>query len=774
MPRPGRLVARARLLGPWRALCLVLVLAYALSVLSGQQAQYSLPIDGVLYTAAYAACAACCAARARRAGDSASVWRLLAIGIGLYALGWAAAAYWLVHDAVQPIPSIADVGWLAFYPLTFAAFIQVMRRLRIDRSSVLTLLDAVVAGLGAAAVCASIVLPALATSGNTSWPVTVTDAAYPCGDLLLLGVVVATLLAARFNVPPTVWVINAAIVVLIGGDSAYLTDVASGAITWGTWVNVAGVIALGAVSMCAGARFVARPASDRPSWLVHAVPPLASLSSLVILLLRAHGPFEPIVAGLAALTVAVAVVRLMLSYHEARALADSRQLAQSDELTGLLNRRGFQALAAAALSKASTPLAVLLVDLDGFKDINDSLGHPAGDDLLRALGGRLRTEGGSFGGPSGAGLVARIGGDEFAVLTDDRDDAAANVAARILATVKRPFYLHNMELRVDASIGIASSPQHGTNLDDLLRHADIAMYKAKAGHDGVLRYSPEAERNSGSLRAIAQLRFAIEHEPAQLVLHYQPKVNLLSGQLAGVEALVRWNHPERGFLMPGQFLSLAEKGRMMSALSDRVLQRALAELPTWHGELRGQTVAVNLPADAVSDPTLVERVSEMLESTGTPAHRLQLEITEDFLMADLAGARVVLEKLRLLGVGISIDDYGTGYSSLAYLRDLPVDELKLDRAFVQPILADRRAAAIVRSTIELAHSLGLRMVAEGIEDADTWHLLLAMGCDVGQGYLFGRPQAGADLELALAEPTHLLSQSAAAPMVWPVALRSPA
>jgi EAL domain-containing protein (putative c-di-GMP-specific phosphodiesterase class I) len=213
---------------------------------------------------------------------------------------------------------------------------------------------------------------------------------------------------------------------------------------------------------------------------------------------------------------------------------------------------------------------------------------------------------------------------------------------------------------------------------------------------------------------------------------------------------------------------------MMSALSDRVLQRALAELPTWHGELRGQTVAVNLPADAVSDPTLVERVSEMLESTGTPAHRLQLEITEDFLMADLAGARVVLEKLRLLGVGISIDDYGTGYSSLAYLRDLPVDELKLDRAFVQPILADRRAAAIVRSTIELAHSLGLRMVAEGIEDADTWHLLLAMGCDVGQGYLFGRPQAGADLELALAEPTHLLSQSAAAPMVWPVALRSPA
>jgi EAL domain-containing protein (putative c-di-GMP-specific phosphodiesterase class I) len=250
---------------------------------------------------------------------------------------------------------------------------------------------------------------------------------------------------------------------------------------------------------------------------------------------------------------------------------------------------------------------------------------------------------------------------------------------------------------------------------------------------------------------MAQLRHALERDPNQLVLHYQPKVDLLSGRLAGVEALARWQHPERGLLMPGEFLPLVQRARLQRLLTERVLERVLAELPLWHGELRGQPVAVNLPAEAVSDPTLVDCVAGLLRDTNTPSRLLQLEITEDFLMADLDGARVVLEKLRSLGVAISIDDYGTGYSSLAYLRDLPVDELKLDRAFVSPIMHDERAAAIVRSTIELAHSLGLRMVAEGIEDTATWHRLLAMGCDVGQGYLFGYPQPSAELAESMRE-----------------------
>jgi predicted signal transduction protein with EAL and GGDEF domain len=395
--------------------------------------------------------------------------------------------------------------------------------------------------------------------------------------------------------------------------------------------------------------------------------------------------------------------------------------------------------------------------------------------LLRAVGRRLGREAKVVIDSGRECLIARIGGDEFAVLADDTAGAATEVAERILRTIRRPFQLEGMELRVDASIGIASAPQHANTLDDLLRFADIAMYQAKARHGGVLRFSSDVdEQTRVGLRTTAELRHALEDDPAQLVVHYQPKVHLLSGRLAGVEALVRWCHPVRGLLMPGDFLPIAQKARLTGLLTERVLERVLAEMPTWKGELQGQSVAVNLPAEAVSDAALVERLAALLDETGLPASRLQLEITEDFLMADLTGARAVLDQLRALGIGISIDDYGTGYSSLAYLRDLPVDELKLDRAFVTPILGDQRAAAIVRSTIELAHSLGLRMVAEGIEDADTWHRLLAMGCDVGQGYFFGRPQAAGDLQLSLGSAAGVLGPIEDAALLWPVAIRSTA
>jgi diguanylate cyclase (GGDEF)-like protein len=509
--------------------------------------------------------------------------------------------------------------------------------------------------------------------------------------LLLLGGLVATLLVARFRVPAAVWVLLTATVLLVSCDSTYVAGIATGTFAWDTWQRVVWLLVFVAVSSFSGTAFEARrargssPALPAPlvsSWLVNCVPGFAILSSLVILLVRSHGRLEPIVAGLAAVTVTVAGARLMFSFHEARALAHSQWLAHTDELTGLVNRRGFQDVAARALADAPGPLAVLLVDLDGFKDINDGLGHPTGDDLLRALGRRL--QGGGL-GRSGAIVVARIGGDEFAILADDRARRADMLANDVLVAIRQPFYLQAMELRIDASIGIASAADLAGGLDDLLRRADIAMYKAKERHLGSLRYSIAAERTSAQLRLTAQLRHALEHDPKQLVLHYQPKVNLMSGQLAGVEALARWEHPERGTLLPAEFLPLVQKARLQRLLTERVLQRALAELPLWQGELRGQQVAVNLPAEAVSDPTLVDCVARLLAATGTPARRLQLEITEDFLMADLDGARVVLEKLRSLGVAISIDDYGTGYSSLAYLRDLPVDELKLDRSFLSTV-----------------------------------------------------------------------------------------
>jgi diguanylate cyclase (GGDEF)-like protein len=766
-------VASARAVGAWRLLCVALVTAYVVIAAWRHGRPYSVPIDGVLYTAVYVAAALCCFARAGRAGESAGAWRLFGAGIAAYAFGWAVLPYWLVHMPVQPIPSLADVGWLAMYPLALAGIVRIIGQVRSDRSSALPLLDASVAGLGAATVCAVVVLPYLATTPSGSWLTTAVDAAYPCGDLLLVAGLMATLVVARFRVPPTLWVLLGAALTLVCVDSLYLTGVADGSFHEGilsmyaAWAVVAVVIA-----GCSGTSFTARAPAMPTSLAVQSVPAFATLSSLVVLLFRRSGPSEALIATLAALTIALAVVRLMLSYREARALADSQQLAQTDELTGLVNRRGFQEAAARRLRAAEGSLAVLLVDLDGFKDINDGLGHPTGDDLLRALGRRLGRE------SRNGNLVARIGGDEFAVLADDTDGSATVVAERLLALIRRPFLMHSMELRVDASIGIASSPQHGTTLDDLLRHADIAMYRAKGRHIGVLRHTPEHDPTPASLRLAAQLRHAIENDPVQLVVHYQPKVHLMSGHLAGVEALVRWQHPERGLLLPGQFLALAEKSRLMGTLTERVLERVFAEMSTWKGELSGQPVSVNLAADSVSDPTLVDRVSQLLAETGTSPRRLQLEITEDFLMADLAGARIVLDKLRALGISISIDDYGTGYSSLAYLRDLPVDELKLDRAFVQPILSDPRAAAIVRSTVDLAHSLGLRMVAEGIEDADTWHRLLAIGCDIGQGYLFGRPQSAADLAATLRAANVVLDPASGESVLWQAdgraALRSPA
>lgn len=757
VPGPTSLVTCVRVLGPWRLLCLALTTGYlGCAAARIGDSGYSLAVDGVLYTAVYVAGAVCCLMRAPLAGASARIWRLLAAGLAMYAFGWAALSWYLTRAAEQPIPSVADIGWVGLYPAAFVAILQIMRRLRVDRSSVLTLLDAAVAGLGTAAVCAALVLPKVASStsvATTSWRVTLTDVAYPTGDLLLLGGLVATLLVARFQVPAAVWVLLTASVLLVSCDSTYVAGIATGTFAWDTWQRVVWLLVFVAVSFFSGTPFEARRASDSlsptvpaplvSSWLVNCVPGFAILSSLVILLVRSHGRLEPIVAGLAAVTITVAVARLMFSFHEARALAHSQWLAHTDELTGLVNRRGFQDVAARALADATGPLAVLLVDLDGFKDINDGLGHPTGDDLLRALGRRL--QGGAL-GRSGAIVVARIGGDEFAILADDHARRADALANDVLVAIRRPFYLQSLELRVDASIGIASAADLAGGLDDLLRRADIAMYKAKERHLGSLRYSIDAERTSAQLHLTAQLRHALEHDPKQLVLHYQPKVNLMSGQLVGVEALARWEHPERGTLLPAEFLPLVQKARLQRLLTERVLQRALTDLPLWQGELRGQQVAVNLPAEAVSDPTLVDCVARLLAATGTPARRLQLEITEDFLMADLDGARVVLERLRSLGVAISIDDYGTGYSSLAYLRDLPVDELKLDRSFVSPIMHDERAAAIVRSTIELAHSLGLRMVAEGIEDAETWHRLLAMGCDVGQGFLFGHPQPSAVLD----------------------------
>jgi diguanylate cyclase (GGDEF)-like protein len=408
--------------------------------------------------------------------------------------------------------------------------------------------------------------------------------------------------------------------------------------------------------------------------------------------------------------------------------------AHHDPLTGLANRRRFiEQLEATVYRSGARTCAVLMIDLDRFKEINDSFGHSVGDDLLCLVGPRLQ------GALQPGDLLARMGGDEFAVLLPDADDARAReVAADVGAALRDAFVLDGMPLHVDASIGIALCPDHGRDRSLLLARADTAMYVAKRGRSGLEVWAPDGTPASRDrLETLELLRTALDTD--QLDVHYQPKLELRTGRVIGVEALVRWNHPERGLLSPDVFLPLAEQAGLMRRLALQVLERSLRDLQGWRAAGHDLSVAVNLSVSNLQDVALPEQVEMLLEAFGLPAGALILEITEDVLMADAARSQQVMAGLRRLGVRLSIDDYGTGYSSLSYLRALPVDELKLDRSFVSHLTSDERAAAIVRSTLQLSLDLDMSMVVEGVEDAATLAALRAWGCDYAQGYHIARP-----------------------------------
>jgi len=443
-----------------------------------------------------------------------------------------------------------------------------------------------------------------------------------------------------------------------------------------------------------------------------------------------------------------------LTGHLAVALRSTRLVqklgydAAHDSLTGLVNRRGLYTDGQSRLAKApGRRRALLLLDLDKFKEVNDSLGHHAGDQLLVEVGARLR------GQLRGGDLLARLGGDEFAILLEDAGyEEAASIAETLRAKLAVPFTTPagssakgKITLHSSVSIGIARFPDDGPDLSSLLRKADIAMYRAKISGEGHHVYSGTDDADGATrLRTMDELRTAMTTD--QFVLHYQPKVDLQTGEVRSVEALVRWQHPTRGLLYPGSFIALVEVSGLMRAMTQLVLEIALDQAALWQAQRQDLTIAVNLSASSLVDAGLPDEVFAMLDARGVPPGALQLEITEDFLMADHDRARSILTQLRDGGVQISIDDYGTGYSSLSRLRELPIDELKLDQSFVLPMADDARAAALVASTIDLAHSLGLRMVAEGVETEVAYTELKRLGCDQAQGFLLSRPVPATTLE----------------------------
>jgi diguanylate cyclase (GGDEF)-like protein/PAS domain S-box-containing protein len=434
----------------------------------------------------------------------------------------------------------------------------------------------------------------------------------------------------------------------------------------------------------------------------------------------------------------------------ARREAEEAAVAQAlhDPLTGLANRRLLrdrltQALRASRRGKHG--LTLLLADLDGFKDINDSLGHDVGDEVLRVVASRLDAA------TREVDTVARLGGDEFVILLPGLStvESAARVAQKLRDRLAEPVHVVGLSLHVQASFGVIVSPMHGDDPSVLLRRADVAMYQAKATSTGWSVYSAEHhEKRLGRLALLQDLHRALDGE--ELFLHYQPKIELSSGDTIGVEALVRWQHPQQGILMPDSFVPLAESNGLAERLTFTVLKAALWQARQWLDQGVTLPVAVNVSPQMLRNPGLVTAVGGRLREAAVSPELLRLEVTEGAMMKDPLASAEVIAGLHELGVMLAVDDFGTGYSSLEFLRRIPVQELKIDRSFITEMVTDSRDASIVQSVIELAHALDMRVVAEGIETLGALRQLVELGCDQGQGYYLGRPV-----------PAHLITVAAA-------------
>ena len=516
--------------------------------------------------------------------------------------------------------------------------------------------------------------------------------------------------------------------------------------------------------------FDGTPLTDDERPAIRSIRTGTPMSGVELVLVREDGARIPISINTAPLHDAEgAVVGTVTSFRDITQVKtleqQLRHQALHDSLTGLPNRALLlDRLEHAILSARRTgaPLALLLMDLDRFKEVNDTFGHHYGDLLLQHIRPRLRDV------LRATDTVARLGGDEFAVLLPNTDEpGASRVSEKILATLSQPFEIGEQSVHVEPSIGIALYPEHGQDANTLMRRADVSMYVAKRSHSGYSQYRPEHDLHSPArLALITGLRHATEHD--EMILHYQPKVSFATGSLAGMEALVRWQHPQYGLIPPSQFIPEAEQTGLIKQLSFWVVKEALNQCRAWYEAGHQTAIAVNLSTRSLHDPQFADDVTRLIRSCAVSPSWLKMEITESVIMENPDRVLRVLTRLHDLGVRIGIDDFGTGYSSLAYLKRLPVDEIKIDRSFVQDMTSNESDAVIVRSVIDLGHNLGLCVVAEGVENRETWDMLAAMGCDVAQGFYLSRPLPPDELDIWLERspghsrfsPLHLRARSA--------------
>jgi diguanylate cyclase len=682
--------------------------------------------------------------------------RAVSLTLGLGLLLWAAGDISLILEsqggATPATPSLTDAFYLGFFPPTYVALVIFMRG-EVRRLSTPSWLDGAVAGVGAAALCSAFVFPRIVHLTGEGPLAVAANLAYPVGDVLLLSLVVggSTVMSGRRKAP---WILlTLGIVINVVGDTANLF-----VSSWGRPGFIVDAIAWPASILIMSMAVWLRPRPSNPLTLqkpgTFVIPGLSTASALVILFVGNLHETSRVALALATATLLLVGVRLVLSVRGMRTLSlERRHQSITDELTGLGNRRCLSTVLEAFFAEydptASEPrtLAYLFLDLNNFKQINDTFGHPAGDQMLQQLGPRLSAC------LRDSDLLTRLGGDEFVVLLLDADAEYATAVAQALTEgLAEPFILEtthsSISAGISASIGIALAPADATDGAGLLHCADIAMFRAKLSDAPFAIYHPDLDISGNRLRLLEELNSAIEDH--QLVLHYQPQLDLRTGEIVAVESLVRWVHPQLGIIPPDEFLPFAEDAGLMGAITTLVLTDALAQCAVWRSSGNPLSVSVNISPANLLQPGFTDLVLDLLHSYRVPPEALVLEITENSVIGEFDRSQRVIQELRDLGVTMSIDDFGAGFTSLAHLSSLAVKELKLDISFIRKLTAkdNEHDLDLVRATIDLGHALGLRIVAEGIEDAATLDLLADLGCDLGQGYFISRPKQPGHLDLS--------------------------